>query len=143
MKNKGEITVQYCIMIALSLPLSVGLYLFLWKDHQLVPHLVTIILGAVLGVWPERSRGIYEGVSALIGGIIGANVALTMHLICGYTMLDYFEDEGLGFVRSLLALSPFASVIGIVLAGLVWLIMWALFGHSQREMKEREHQPAP
>ncbi len=143
MKNKGEITVQYCVMVALSVPLSVGLHLLLWKDHQLVPQLFTVILGAVLGVWPERSRGIYEGISALIGGIIGANVALTMHLICGYTMLDYFEDEGLGFVGSLIALSPFASIIGIVLAVLVWIIMWVLFGHPQREMKALEHQPAP
>lgn len=61
---------------------------------------------------------------ALAGGALGAEVMLAATLAWGYLRQEPFEDEGLGYVGSLVVWSPYVVLLGLGVGGAVCIGAW-------------------
>ena len=133
------------------LALAAGLYRILWEHDTMIPPVFTVIGGSVYGLFLQRARKRNDVVGAVIGGAVGANTAFALHLWCGYTMEESFEDEGLGFFGSLFMFFPYTTVFGAAAGGLgAWVIrvIFKNVGRDQTDVRcsgktEGEPRPGP
>ena len=70
---------------------------------------------------------------AIIGGALGAEGLLASSLAWAYVMPEPFEDEGLGYVGSLVVWSPYVLLLGLCVGGAVCCGAWLM-----RQLVERE-----
>jgi len=99
--------------------------------YPLTPVFAAMTCGTILGLWWQYPPGRRAAACTIAGGAIGGVIALVVHLAVSYTVIEHFEDEGLGFLGSLIALSPFFAVCGAIIGSIVWTIAWVLFGRRE------------
>jgi len=118
-RQPWQLSLRSLLFLVTLAACCLGLYLGVWPAYPLVPAFVTLIVAAAFGFAWKWTRGRNGVLGAVMGGVVGANLAVTFHFICGYTMHAGFEDEGLGLVGGVLLFSPFATLFGIIVGGLV------------------------
>jgi len=119
-----QLSLRSLLLLVTLIACFVGMYVGVWEAYPLVPAFITLIAATVCGMaWQWRSHR--NGLSgAIIGGIVGANLAVAFHLVCGYTMLEFFEDEGLGFFGAIWVFCPYATVTGIIVGSFIWAVAY-------------------
>ena len=125
-RAQPQISLRALFLLVTLVACFIGMYASLWKSSPLLPAFITVITASLLGVAMQWQRNRCSIGGPIIGGIVGANLAVSAHFVCGYTMLDFFEDEGLGLIGGVWIFAPYATICGIVLGGFVWFIVLAV-----------------
>ena len=114
-----------------------GLYIGLWELAPIPLAFATLIIFTFLGTGWDWQRGSRGWTGACLGGVLGANLAVAFHFICGYTLVEGFEDEGLGLVGAVLIFAPYATLIGAFYGLCFWVAAHLGVEIAQRVMARR------
>ena len=141
-------TWHYSVSALLTMSTTIALLfvmyprIWLQDKYRAATFVVTTALFAVCGMVLRRghSRGAVLG-GAVMGGMCGAVLAVALHFFFGYTKLEHFEDEGLGFLHGVLAFAPYALAFGAGVGGLLfklaefaWLIARRYLRRTRRDI---------
>lgn len=103
----------YCFVITL-------LYYFFGMTYPYAPLLCFASGTAAFGFGWQKHRNRNKLCGALIGGMIGAVLSFSVQFALTYLMFDNFEDEGLGYARSVLLFAPLISLLGLLAGFFIW-----------------------
>lgn len=111
---KSSLWLLYCLVTCL-------LYYLYWRTCPYLPLICFASGSAAVGISLQKYRNRSKLRGALIGAVFGAVLSLIVEFALLYLLLENFEDEGLGYIRSVLVFAPLVSLIGLLSGFFVWV----------------------